>query len=477
MKLLFASMESAPFFKTGGLGDVVGALPKSLVQKGHTVAVVLPYIKTMPQIYQEQLVDVLSFEVAVGWRQQYCGIKQLELAGVTYYFIDNEYYFGARGGIYGYYDDGERFAYFQQAIIEMLEKISYIPDIIHCHDYHTAMIPFLLKEKYYWIAAYRNIRTVLTIHNLEFQGEYSEDVLPDLFGMSAERVYDGTIRFNNQVNFMKAGLLYADRLNTVSPSYAGEIQTPEFGCGLDVILRMEQGKMRGILNGIDYEVNNPETDPFIFANYSRKYKTKKVDNKVQLQKALGLPVRPEVCLVGIVSRLTNQKGFQLVLQEFHSMMKQDIQLVLLGTGDPAIEAAFGDVGSQYPDQVSINLTFDSRLAQKIYAASDIFIMPSKFEPCGLSQMIAMRYGSIPLVHEVGGLIDTVEPFNPITHDGTGFGFSQFDSQTLLNVFLEALHIYSDLPDVWQELMDRSMNWDFSWQTASEQYVAMYQSLM
>lgn len=475
MKTLFVAAECAPFFKTGGLGDVAGALPKALKEKGNEIKVVLPFFTKMPQRYKDQLQDLFSYDVYVGWRKQYCGVKYLQLNGIDYYFLDNLYYFD-RPELYGYFDDGERFAFYQQAVIELMEKIDFIPDVMHLNDYHTSFIPCLLKEKYRWIQKFSKIRTVLTIHNIEFQGQYDPGILYDLFGMGSERYDDGSIRFNDCVNFMKAGILYADRVTTVSPSYAEEIKTPEFGAGLDVILRMESGKLRGILNGIDYDAFDPAKDPALFANYDQKHLDKKIENKVQLQKYLDLPVRPDVPVIGIVSRLTYQKGFHLLLQEMENLMQFDVQLVLIGTGDPNFENQFHYFGGKYPTKASIHIAFDVTLAQKVYAGVDMFLMPSAFEPCGLSQMISMRYGTLPIVHEIGGLRDTVEPYNPITNEGTGFGFNIYEPFYLMNAMKQAIELYQTQPKIWQKMMTEAMSRDFSWDGSSEQYLELYKQM-
>lgn len=477
MKILFASSECAPFFKTGGLGDVAGALPKELRKKGEDIRVVLPFPKQMPQKYQEQCEDILNFNVQVGWREQYCGVKRLVLDDVTYYFLDNLYYFGARDNLYGYYDDGERFAWFSMAIIEMMERVDFIPDIVHVNDFHTAMVPFLLKEKYRWINAYKDIQTVLTIHNIEFQGQYAPDVLPDLFGMGMERYYDGAARYGDGINYLKAGILYAGKVNTVSPSYAAEIQTPEFGKGLDGILRTQQYKLSGIVNGIDYDTNDPETDPLIPGHFSATDLSGKTVNKRAVQQKMGLPENPDIPLLAIVSRLTYQKGFHLVLAEMENLLQHNVQLVLLGTGDPNFENSFRYFAEKYPDKFSASISFDVGLAQLFYAGADLFLMPSAFEPCGLSQMISMRYGTLPVVHEIGGLKDTVIPFNPLTHEGTGFGFAQFDSYYLMDAIEKALRFYWHDRSGWQEMQQRAMEKDFSWTTSSEQYLTLYQQLV
>lgn len=475
MKILFVAAEGAPFSKTGGLGDVIGALPKSLVKAGQEVAVILPYYDMVEAKFGDQIEDVLKFEVYVGWRRQFCGIKKTVLNGVTFYFIDNQYYF-FRGHVYGDFDDGERFAFFQLAALEAMERIGFIPDVLHAHDYHTAMIPFLLKEKYRWIQAYQNIKTILTIHNLEFQGQFSEGMLWDLFRVGFERYADGTVRWNDCLNWMKAGILYADRISTVSPSYAHEIMTPEFGCGLDQILRMESGKLSGIVNGIDTDIYNPETDPLLDYHFNKSDLSGKAQNKAKLQEKVGLPIRPDVPMIGIVSRLTRQKGFDVVVEGLHRMLQEDVQIVLLGTGDPGFEEAFSWFGQVFPDKLSANITFDVKLAQEIYAASDIFLMPSRFEPCGLSQMMAMRYGTLPLVNEVGGLRDTVQPFNPIEGTGTGFSFDNLTSYWLNWALETALDVYYNHPAVWKNLQVQAMECDFSWDTACQSYLDLYHSL-
>ncbi|AND79620.1 glycogen synthase GlgA [Streptococcus pantholopis] len=475
MKIMFVAAEGAPFAKTGGLGDVIGALPKSLVKNGNEVAVVLPYYDSIDAKFGDEIEDVLYFYVDVGWRRQYVGVKKIVRDQVAFYFVDNHDYF-FRGHIYGDWDDGERFAFFQLAALEMMEKIEFIPDVLHVHDYHTAMIPFLVKEKYHWIKAYQGIKTVFTIHNIEFQGQFEPGMLGNLFGVGDERYADGTLRWNDALNWMKAGVLYADRVTTVSPSYAEEIQTPEFGKGLDQIMRMEAGKLSGIVNGIDTELLNPETDPYLEAHFSIDDLSGKAKNKEALQKRVGLPVRDDVPLIGIVSRLTDQKGFNLVVNELNAMLQHDLQLVVLGTGYADFENAFSWFGLHYPDKVSANITFDLELAQQIYGACDLFLMPSAFEPCGLSQMMAMRYGTLPLVHEVGGLRDTVIPYNPLEKSGTGFGFNNFSGYWLNNTLAFALDVYYNHKEDWQAIQRNAMSQDFSWDTASLVYESLYKEL-
>ncbi|MCK1212318.1 glycogen synthase GlgA [Streptococcus uberis] len=475
MKLLFIAAEGAPFAKTGGLGDVIGALPKSLAKNGNEIAVILPYYDVIDQQFGNQVKDLFYFYTNVGWRHQYVGIKEMIRDNVTFYFIDNRDYF-FRGHIYGDWDDGERFAYFQLAALEAMEKINFIPDVLHVHDYHTAMIPFLLKEKYHWIQAYQKIRTVFTIHNIEFQGQFGPGMLGDLFGVGSERYEDGTLRWNTCLNWMKAGVLYADRVTTVSPSYANEIQTVAFGKGLDQVMRMESGKLSGIVNGIDTELYNPENDPHVTFPFSINDLSGKAKNKKELQEQLGLPVNENIPLIGIVSRLTDQKGFDILVSELESILQQDLQMVVLGTGYQQYEEAFRWFANCYPEKLSANITFDIGLAQKIYASSDMFLMPSAFEPCGLSQMMAMRYGTLPIVHEIGGLKDTVEPFNPFDKTGTGFGFNHFSGFWMTNTLLFALDIFHNHKEDWQTIQKNAMSADFSWDTASLAYEKLYMDL-
>lgn len=475
MKIMFVAAEGAPFAKTGGLGDVIGALPKSLVKKGHEVAVVLPYYDVVASKFWEQVEDVLYFYTYLGWRREYVGVKRIVRDGVTFYFIDNEKYFH-RGKVYGEWDDGERFAFFQLAALELMEKVNFIPDVLHVHDYHTAMIPFLLKEKYRWINAYKDIKTVFTIHNIEFQGQFDSSMLWDLFGVGYERYADGTLRWNDCLNWMKAAVLYSDRVTTVSPSYAEEIKTPAFGKGLDQIMRMESGKLTGIVNGIDTELFDPETDKLIPYHFSVNNLSGKTKNKVALQERLGLPVREDVPVIGMVSRLTDQKGFDLVVNELNNILQNDVQIILLGTGYTEYENAFSWFGNAYPDKVSANITFDLGLAQQIYASSDIFLMPSAFEPCGLSQMMSMRYGTLPIVSEVGGLRDTVEPYNVYDKTGTGFSFGEFSSYWMSKMIELALNVYYHHPEDWKQLQINAMSKDFSWDTACEAYLDLYKML-
>lgn len=478
MKLLFAASECAPFFKSGGLGDVMGALPKELAKKGHEVRVVLPYfLQLVPEQYKEQLEDVANFTVEVGWRNQYCGIKQLVMDNVTYYFIDNEYYFG-RDGLYGYGDDAERFAYFQLAAIEMMEVVDYIPDIFHVNDWQTAVIPVLLKDKYAWKARLRDIKTVLTIHNLMFQGVHGQYVLGDLFGIGYDSFHEHGLKYHEDVNFLKGGIYYSDLVTTVSPTYAGEIQTAEFGMGLEQDLQKVSYKLVGLLNGIDYDIYNPATDKTIPATFTKDDLSGKKKNKAALQEQVGLPIEEDVALISVVTRLDEQKGIQLIIDSIENLINfRNVQLVVLGTGKHYFEEAFRYFTNKYPDKFKGIIDFDINLAQLMYAGSDMFLMPSAFEPCGLSQINSMRYGTLPIVHEVGGLADTVKPYNHVTHEGTGFSFYGFNVYTLLNTIDQALTIYYDFPEQWEKLIQQAMSEDNSWENAAEAYVQQYEYLL
>ncbi|GAA2963346.1 glycogen synthase GlgA [Lactobacillus kefiranofaciens subsp. kefirgranum] len=475
MRILFAGAECAPFVKTGGLGDVLGALPNELAERGDDVGVVLPLYQDIPDKYRQKMQYQGNFIVPVGWRNQYCGIFTYKHHGVTYFFIDNEYYF-KRPGIYGYYDDGERFAYFQQAVIMMMERFNFIPSILHCNDYHTAFIPFLLHEKWGFVDAYRGIKTVLTIHNLEFQGKYNAKTLPGFFNMGYDWFDSGIVRQSGDVNWMKTGILYADRVTTVSPSYAREIQTPEFGQGLDGILRMCSHKVTGILNGIDFKRYNPETDPDIKADYNVRKLRKKVQNKIALQKELGLKRAAHIPLIGMVTRLTAQKGCQLLVDELDNILKFNVQVAILGNGDPFYEHALSEIAKRHPGKMSLTLAFDTKLAQRIYAGADSFLMPSAFEPCGLSQLIALHYGTLPVVHQIGGLADTVWVYDKTKNEGTGFGFKEFSGYQMVQAIKNMLAAYGE-KDIWFKMQRTAMKSDFSWHKSASDYQWMYGELV
>lgn len=477
MNVMFAASECAPFFKTGGLGDVLGALPKELVKNNNDVRVVLPYyVQKMPEKFKNRLKDIASFTVKVGWRNQHCGVKALKQDNVTYYFIDNLYYFD-RPSLYEYDDDGERYAFFCQAVIEMLEKIQFVPDILHVNDWQTAMIPVLLKDKYQWIKALRDIKTVLTIHNILFQGVYDQFVLSDLFGIGYNTFHEQGLKYWDSVSFLKGGIYYSDLVTTVSPTYAKEIQTAEFGYGLERDLTNINHKLVGILNGIDYDVYDPETDETVANHFSIDNLKGKKLNKLALQERVGLPADPEIALIGVVTRLDEQKGIQLIEDAMDELMThRHMQFILLGTGKTYFEEAFHYYNEKYPNKCKAIIDFDVELSQWIYAGSDLFLMPSTFEPCGLSQLNSLRYGTLPIVHETGGLVDTVIPYNSDTGEGTGFSFYEFDTSTMLNTIDRALTVYYDKPEDWKNLMEQAMSQNNSWEKSAQEYINQYKYL-
>lgn len=475
MKVLFVGSEANPFIKTGGLGDVLGSLPKSLKRLGVDARVVIPKYKNINESLKGKLRFVNWFRVPVGWRNQYCGVFEYEEDGVKYYLLDNEYYFG-RDGLYGYYDDGERFAFFNRAALSFLKLINYQPDIIHCNDWQTGMIPVLHKLEYRKDLFYYNMKTVFSIHNLKFQGVFSKEVLPELFGYDLEPYYNGSLAFDGGVSFMKGGILYSDKISTVSYSYVDEIKTQQYGERLDSVLRQRGYALSGILNGIDYKEFNPETDNLIYHTFNKHSLEDKAINKRELQRELGLPVNDNVAMISMVTRLTNQKGLDLVVDIADRLLQHDVQLVILGTGDYHYENHFKGLAYRYRDKVSANIRFDNRLAHKIYAASDMFLMPSLFEPCGLGQLIALRYGTVPIVRETGGLKDTVHPYNQYTGFGNGFSFRNYNANELLNTIEYALDIFRD-KNRWNSIVSQALNSDNSLEKSANDYNEMYKHLM
>ena len=472
MKVLIAASEAHPFIKTGGLGDVIGALPQALKKLGLDVRVVIPNYRDIKKEIKEKAEFIKSFEVAVSWRKQYCGILEYKYKDVTYYLIDNEYYF-KRDGLYGYYDDGEKFAFFDRAVLEFLKELDWKPDIIHCNDWQTGMIPVLHKVEYMKDNFYKNIKTIISIHNLFFQGTFTKEVLPELFGYDYELFTNGSLELHGGVSFLKGAINYSDIISTVSETYALEIMTPEYGETLDGLLRWKKGILKGIVNGIDYDEYNPETDKFIFKNYSIEDIEDKFINKIELQKELGLKVSNDIPMIGMVSRLTHQKGCDLIINMLEGLLKNDIQIVILGTGDPIYENAFKDFQERYKGKVSSNIMFDNKLAHKIYAASDMFLMPSLFEPCGLGQLIALRYGAVPIVRETGGLKDTVIPYDEYTGLGNGFGFKNYDYNELKKIIEYAIDLYKN-KQRWKSLILQSMKSDNSWLKSAKKYKEMYE---
>ena len=475
MKVLFAASEAHPFIKTGGLGDVMGALPKSLVKLGVDVRVVIPKYKNIKDGLKQKLQFVKWFTVSVGWRNQYCGVFQYQYKGVVYYFIDNEYYFN-RDGLYGYFDDGERFAFFNRAVLEFIKQVDWQPDLINCNEWQTGMVPVLLNLEYKKDEFYSKIKTVFSIHNLLFKGSFSPKVLPELFGYDYMPLANGSVELDGAVSFLKGGLNYCDQITTVSKTYAEEIKTPQYGEGLDGFLRSRSYYLMGIVNGIDYEEFNPQDDKFIFKNFNIDSIDNKVENKLDLQRALGLPQKKDTPMIGLVSRLTHQKGCDLIVNMIDRLLQRDIQLVILGTGDYWYEETFKNLQYRYPDKVSANIKFDNNLAHKIYAAIDMFLMPSLFEPCGLGQLIALRYGSIPIVRETGGLKDTISPYNQYNGVGNGFGFKNFNSNELMQIIEYALTIYND-KNAWNNMIRQAMNSDNSWEKSAMQYKWLYEGVV
>lgn len=475
MKVLFAASEAHPFIKTGGLGDVMGALPQSLTELGVEARVVIPKYKNIKDELKQNLQFIKWFTVPVGWRNQYCGVFQYKYKDVVYYFIDNEYYFN-RDGLYGYYDDGERFAFFNRAVLEFIKEIDWKPDIINCNDWQTGMVPVLLNLEYKNNEFYSNMKTVFSIHNLLFKGSFVPNVLPELFGYDYMPLTNGSVELNGSVSFLKGGINYSDQITTVSNTYAEEIKTQQYGEGLDGLLRCKSDFLKGIVNGIDYEEFDPEKDNLIFKNFTWDSISDKVENKLSLQKELGLPQRAETPMIGLISRLTHQKGCDLIVSIIDRLLQKDIQFVVLGTGDYWYEETFKNLQYRYPDKVSANIKFDNSLAHKIYAVTDMFLMPSLFEPCGLGQLIALRYGSIPIVRETGGLKDTISPYNKYTGIGNGFGFKNFNSNELMQIIEYALTIYDD-KDAWNNIIRQAMDSDNSWEKSAMQYKLLYEDVV
>ncbi|MBQ7935977.1 MAG: glycogen synthase GlgA [Clostridia bacterium] len=472
MKILYAASEASPFIKVGGLGDVAGALPKALCRAGDDVRVILPYYGSIPPHLKEQCTYRTNFYLYNAWRSQYCGIFEAKIDGVTYYLLDNEYYFN-RSETYGAYDDGERFAFFSRAILECLPLIDFIPDVLHCNDWHTALVPVLLDTQFRDRPGYGSIRTVFTIHNIEFQGKYDPYILGNVFGMDEQ--LKPLLYYGECINLMKGAIECSNRVTTVSNRYAQEIMDPPKSCGLEHILRARAYKVCGILNGIDTELFDPETDKRIAQNYNADRLSLKVENKKALQKELGLPETDDVPLFGMVTRLTHQKGMDLVRAKLDWLASQQVQVVILGTGDVAYELFLQDCAARYPENLRVCLAFDGNLAQRIYAGSDFFMMPSEFEPCGLAQMIAMRYGTLPIVHTTGGLADTVIPYNPQEKTGRGITFQSFNAEDFSNALWRAMELFKDQTH-FNCARKNAMAGDYSWGPSVEAYQNLYRGL-
>lgn len=475
MQIVFASAECAPFVKTGGLGDVAGSLPAALVRAGAEVIVMVPKYATIKDEYKAQMEHFSDFYVSLGWRNEYCGLEKLEHDGVTYMFIDNERYF-ARDYPYGFFDDGERFAFFSKAITESLQHLpaGFECDILHCNDWQTALAPVFLREFYQGLPLYDRVKTVFSIHNVAFQGQFSDTVMEDILGVAHIPAAASQLRCDAcSINYMLGALRYADAITTVSPTYANEIQTPEFGEGLDGVLRERSYALQGILNGIDVAGFDPATDKRIAANYTIEDRSGKAVCKAKLQEELGLEVRDDRPLMVMVTRLTRQKGMDLVMYALDRILAGGVQVAVLGTGDRDYEDGLRYFQDKYPGTMAARIEFDPALSQRMYAAADMFLMPSKFEPCGLSQIIAMRYGTLPIVRETGGLKDTVVPYNEFTGEGTGFSFTNFNGDEMGDAVFRAARLFWDNRDAWNQLVTQAMSQDFSWTRSADKYLDLY----
>ena len=476
MQVVFASAEAAPFVKTGGLGDVAGSLPRALVAAGADVIVMVPKYGTIASEYTDRMEHVADFYVSLGWRNEYCGLERLVIDGVTYLFIDNERYF-KRDYPYGFFDDGERFAFFSKAVTESLQHLpeGFQCDVLHCNDWHTALAPVFLREFYQGLPLYERVKTVFSIHNIAFQGQYADTILNDILGMAHIPNAARQLRCDERsINYMQGALDYSDAITTVSPSYAWEIQTPEYGEGLDGILRRRSNVLSGILNGIDTDAWNPATDPMIHANYSAADMSGKKACKAALQEELGLEVRDDRPLMVMVTRLTRQKGMDLVTYALDRILSGGVQVAVLGTGD--YEEPMRYFANKYPGTCAARITFDNALSHRMYAGADMFLMPSLFEPCGLSQMIAMRYGTLPVVRETGGLRDTVAPYNQFTGEGTGFTFANFNGDEMGDAVFRGARLYWDDHAAWDQLVQNAMAADFSWVRSADEYMNLYHNL-
>lgn len=477
-KILFVSSEAVPYIKTGGLADVVGSLPKYFDRNEYDVRVMLPKYACMDAAFLPNLRFVCHFYVNLNWRKQYVGILESEYRGIHYYFVDNEFYFAGSSPYNNIYEDVEKFAYFSKAVLASLPYIDYAPDVIHCHDWQTGLVPVYLHTAFGDDNFYAGIKTVFSIHNLKFQGRWRIREVIDITGLPEQIFNDKELESYGEANYLKGGVVYADAVTTVSPSYANEITTQEGGEGLHGLMNARRNALHGILNGIDYDEFNPQTDPYIESNFSSKsVLSGKKANKVALQKELGLPVRESAFVIGIVSRLTEQKGFDLVSYIMDDLVSQlDVQIVILGTGESKFENVFHHFHSQYPDKVSAYIGYSEEKAHKIYASADAFLMPSLFEPCGLSQMMSMRYGTIPIVRETGGLKDTVQAYNEYENTGTGFSFCNFNADDMKYVVEYAYHVFRDERKAWEDMMQRAMAQDFSWNKSAGEYEKLYDSL-
>ena len=476
MRILFASSEVAPFIKTGGLADVAGSLPKALAQEGHDVKVILPLYEGVGEQWRSQMKFEQYYNVTLSWRHVYCGVFSLEQDGVTYWFVDNEYYF-KRWQLYGHFDDCERFAYFSRAVIETPGHFGWAPDISHCNDWQTALVPIYLLEEKYRIPQLGRAKSVFTIHNIEYQGRYGDQVLEDVIGLDKSYFNEGMLAYHDDVNLMKGAIMASNFVTTVSPTYANELKIPFYAHGMDGVINQQSGKVQGILNGIDMDLYNPATNPGLASNFTADDPVEgKLACKLALQRAVGLQENADVPIIACISRLVGHKGFSLVTDVLHQIMGMNVQMVVLGTGDWQFEEAFRNAQQQYPGRFSAQITYSGPLSTMIYAGADLFLMPSVSEPCGLSQMIAMRYGTVPIVRETGGLKDTVFPYNKFTGEGRGFTFTDINANDMLWVIREAVDLYYNNKEAWRGLQKEGMTADFSWDHSAQQYLDIYQRI-
>ena len=477
-KILFAASECVPFMKTGGLADVVGSLPKCFPKEKYDVRVVLPKYAGIPKTYTDRMKYVTNFYMDLNWREQYVGIFKLDWEGITCYFIDNEEHFGSPAPYAGMPWDLEKFAFFSKAVLSILPVVKFQPQIIHCHDWQTGLVPVYLNERFQGDEFFWGMKSVMTVHNLKFQGVWDKKTVQGISGLSDYYFTADKLEYKGDANYLKGGLVFADAITTVSRTYAEEIKTPFYGEGLDGLMRARAGDLRGIVNGIDYDVYDPESDPMIAKQFTAaNWRREKGKNKTALQRELGLSEDPHTMMIGVVSRLTDQKGFDLIAYMMDELCQDNIQLVVLGTGEPQYENMFRHFAWKYPEKVSANITYAEELSHKIYASCDAFLMPSLFEPCGLSQLMSLRYGTIPIVRETGGLADTVTPYNEYEGSGTGFSFANYNAHEMLGAIRYAERIFYDKKRDWNKLVDRAMAQDWSWQASADKYREMYDWLV
>ena len=474
MKILYAASESAPFMKTGGLADVAGSLPLALKKEGHDVRVVMPLYSKIDEKYKRNMTHLGHFFVDLNWRHQYAGVFSHDLDGVTYYFIDNEYYFD-RASAYGEVDDGERFIFFSKAVVQLMKFLDFQADIVHANDWHTGLVPLYIKDFARGDSFYHNMKSVFTIHNMKYQGIFSASILSEVASLSYEYFHEYGLKYYDNINMMKGGIVYCDLLTTVSQTYSEEIKSSYFGENLEGVIQANSYKLHGVVNGIDYEKFNPKTDPNIDFNYTIKNLDIKVNNKMALQERYNLPVNPDIPMIGMVTRMVAMKGLDLVVRILDELLQENVQFVMLGTGDHEYEAAFKHFEYAYPDKVASRIYFNEAESHKVYAGVDLFLMPSLAEPCGISQLISLRYGTVPLTRETGGLKDTILPYNQFTGEGNGFSFRNQNAHELLYKLKDALYIYQD-KNIWEALMRSGMQSKNDWEASSKEYIRLYNQI-